>query len=81
VTATAVLERVRAQAARCPTDPTTASYHHAAARADAATGAPVTEAGRNLVATARPWGDGRVIGDCVCGSSFIYRPAPPAAGE
>jgi hypothetical protein len=70
-----VIERVHAQAARCPTDPTTASYHHAAARKDAASGAPQTAEGRSLVATARPWGDGvRVIGDCICGSWFIYTP-------
>lgn len=71
-THTQALEHARELAARCPSDPTTASYHHAAAKADAATGAPTTEHGRALLASARPWGDGRVIGDCLCGSSFIF---------
>lgn len=80
--AAAVLERVRLKASCCPTDPTKARAHHAAAVTDAASGAPTSAEGRNLVTTARPWGDGRrVLGDCLCGSSFLYKPAAPPAPE
>lgn len=69
--AVAVLERVHAQAARCPTDPTVAGYWHESVKADAATGAPTTDHGRQLLATLRPWpGVGR-LGECLCGSSLL----------
>lgn len=77
--AAAALAELRAQAARCPSDPTTASFHHAAAKRDAATGEPTTAEGRSLLKTARTFDEGRVIGECICGSSFVWTPDPARA--
>ncbi len=55
----------------CPADTDDARAHHDRVRADAATGAPVTEHGKHLHRTLRPWpGLGR-IGECLCMSSLV----------
>lgn len=68
--ATALPTRPRRTPLPCPTDDW--QEHHRRAKADAATGAPVTPEGRSLLATARDAGGGRVLGECVCGSSFLF---------
>lgn len=61
----------------CDQDPTTNSILHAAARRDAATGAPTTEQGRSILATARAWPGVGFVGECTCGSSLCFDLAPP----
>jgi hypothetical protein len=57
----------------CNPDPTTNSILHAAAKRDAAGGAPITAEGKSLLATARPWpAVGAHVGECTCGSSLIF---------
>lgn len=48
--------------------------HHAAVKADAATGAPVTPHGRHLLETSRPAPRGQRCGECLCGSTFLFTP-------
>lgn len=54
----------------CPVDDW--NRHHAAAKADAATGAPITPHGQSLLSSARPAPGGQVFGECLCGSSFLF---------
>jgi hypothetical protein len=57
----------------CDADFTTNSLLHEAARLDAQSGKPVTEAGKSLLATARPWAElGQHIGECACGSTLAF---------
>jgi hypothetical protein len=74
--------------AACPNDPTSASLYHAAAKRDAATGAPTTREGAALLLTARPFDLTRLMGECCCHSSFVFArpsswsgPMPPLAGR
>lgn len=70
------LDQMRAMQRRCPSDSALARTWHDHVRADAASGAPTTEHGRTLLATARPWPEaGLSIGECACGSSLCFRPA------
>lgn len=65
------IAELRQRATLCPTDTAEARAHHDAVRADAATGNPVTEHGRALFSSLRPWpGLGR-IGECLCMSSLV----------
>lgn len=65
------IAELRERALLCPTDAAAARAHHDAVRADAATGNPVTEHGKHLHRTLRPWpGLGR-IGECACMSSLV----------
>lgn len=60
----------------CPSDFEAAQAWHAQVRADAASGSPVTEHGRALLATARPWPEaGVMVGECGCNSSLCFEPA------
>lgn len=61
----------------CPADFAAAQAWHDRVRADAASGAPVTDHGRALLASARPWPDAETtIGECGgCHSSLCFTPA------
>jgi hypothetical protein len=68
-----VAEMIRLRLARCPA--AVATRLHDEARADAASGSPVTERGRALLESARPWpelGEGAHLGECVCGTSLVF---------
>jgi hypothetical protein len=69
--AAAAVARMRARAACCPSDPIAARAHHDLVRADAASGAPVTEHGRHLASTLRPWPELGRCGECLCGSTLL----------
>lgn len=61
------------KAGACDQDPTTNSILHAAAKRDAASGAPSTPQGVSLLQTARPWPAlGGFVGECACGSSLCF---------
>lgn len=69
----AALAELRAMAVHCPDDSDEAAAHHRRVKADAATGAPVTDHGRRLLETSRPWPEeGCRIGECLCGSSLMF---------
>lgn len=55
----------------CPSDADAARQHHEAVKADAAGGAPVTEHGRHLLSTLRPWPELGHCGECLCGSTLL----------
>jgi hypothetical protein len=66
---------IAARLARCPADVAASRALHDQVRADAGTGAPVTERGQSVLSSARPWedlGDGAHIGECVCGTSLVF---------
>lgn len=65
------IAELRERAKCCPSDTAEARAHHDAVRRDAATGSPVTEHGRHLFSTLRPWpGLGR-LGECLCMSTLV----------
>lgn len=48
---------------------------HERAKADAATGLPITDQGRALLLSARPWpslGPRAYVGECMCRSSLVF---------
>jgi hypothetical protein len=72
------ISQLRERAQLCPSDPLEARAHHDRVRADAATGNPVTEHGKHLHSTLRPWpGLGR-MGECLCMSSLVIADATSA---
>jgi len=65
----------------CPDTYAECQAWHRRVKADAASGAPTTEHGRNLLATARPWPELECsLGECLCGSSLCFNVAG-ATGE
>lgn len=65
------IAELRECAKNCPSDSVEARAHHDAVRADAATGHPVTEHGKHLLSTLRPWPGLGQIGECLCMSSLV----------
>lgn len=65
------IAELRERAKACPSDPAAARAHHDAVRADVATGNPVTEHGKHMLRTLRPWPGLGVIGECACMSSLV----------
>ncbi len=65
------IAELRERATLCPSDTAAARAHHEAVRADAASGNPVTEHGRHLLATRRPWPGLGWCGECLCLSTLV----------